>query len=78
MCSAASPDGPCCSPACLRDASRERDRNLRRLRALPPTTEADALRSELSRRNGVLTGALMSSIHSLRPVVSLDDETARA
>lgn len=60
MCSGPSPDGPCCSTACLQAATRERERNLRQLRALRASPGSEAASAALTRRNGELTGALVA------------------
>ncbi|WP_052668469.1 hypothetical protein [Nitriliruptor alkaliphilus] len=67
MCSAPSPEGPCCSTSCLRAATRERDRNLRELRLLRATAGTEDVCAELTRRNGELTGALVAGISAFRP-----------
>lgn len=75
MCGGPAPDAPCCSTACLQAATRERDRNLRQLRLLrarPGTADA---RERLTRRNGALTGAIVSG---LRPLRLHEDEPSSA
>lgn len=67
MCAGPSPAAPCCSVACLSAAVRERERNLRQLRQLRATSGAEATCTELTRRNGELTGALLDG---LRPSVA--------
>ncbi len=66
MCGAPSPDAPCCSNECLRAATHERDRNLRELRALRTRGGSVEAREALTRRNGELTGAIVSGLHPLR------------
>lgn len=67
ICDGPSPDDPCCSPACLREATRERDANLRAIRRLRGKNGSAALRAELTHRNGELTGALVNGLHRMRP-----------
>lgn len=66
MCSGPSPDGPCCSTGCLQDATRERERNLRQLRVLRGTPGSESAAAALARRNGELTGALVTGVRAFR------------
>lgn len=66
MCSAPAPDAPCCSTACLRAASRERDDNLRAVRQLRGQGGSMDVIAELTQRNGALTGALVRGLHPLK------------
>ncbi|MEX0835486.1 MAG: hypothetical protein WD010_05315 [Nitriliruptor sp.] len=66
MCSGPSPAAPCCSNACLRAATRERDRNLRELRALRSRGGSSEACDALTRRNGELTGAIVTGLSPLR------------
>ncbi|MBS3940716.1 MAG: hypothetical protein KG028_07130 [Actinobacteria bacterium] len=49
----------CCSFSCVRDARRELDQNLARLRSLQTHDGPTGTRTRLTERNGALTAALM-------------------
>lgn len=49
----------CCSFACVREARRELDQNLARLRSLQTHDGPTATRTRLTERNGALTAALL-------------------
>jgi hypothetical protein len=70
MCSGPSPEGPCCSTACLSAAVRERERNLRQLRLLRTVPGSEATCAQLTRRNGELTGALVTGLQAFRTTAS--------
>lgn len=59
MCGAALEAPGCCSFACVRDARRELDDNVARLRQVQLHDGPAATRSRLVERNGRLTAALM-------------------
>lgn len=50
----------CCSFACVREARRELERNVARLRRLQSFDGPAATRARLTERNGQLTAALMA------------------
>ncbi|HSK24406.1 MAG TPA: hypothetical protein VK906_14570 [Egicoccus sp.] len=50
----------CCSFPCVRDARRELDENLARVRSLQSHDGPAATRARLTERNGQLTAALMA------------------
>lgn len=53
--------GPgCCSFPCVREARRELDHNVARLRSLQAHESPTATRARLTERNGQLTAALMA------------------
>jgi hypothetical protein len=52
--------------ACITSAVREREGNLRRLRQLRTVPGTDEARAELTRRNGELTGALLTGLQAFR------------
>jgi hypothetical protein len=67
VCAGPSPAAMACSAACLRDAARERDANLRQLRTLRSRPGSETLCADLTRRNGELTGAIVQGLRPLRP-----------
>ena len=60
ICSALLDRPGCCSLACVREARRERDANLARLRRLQGHDGPAATRARLTERNGRLTAALLA------------------
>jgi hypothetical protein len=53
----------CCSFSCVREARRELDQNLARLRSLQTHDGPTATRTRLTERNGALTAALLGWRH---------------